>query len=147
MRRHAIIVDIDGTLANIDHRRHLVSGENNHWNEFFQRMTLDTPNKWCSDLIDLYHSGRVEILLVTGRPSNFGEQTSRWLKHYVIPYSELFMRQEGDYRPDQEIKKEIYKTKIEPFYEVLFVVDDRAKVVKMWRELGLVTLACAEGNY
>ena len=59
----------------------------------------------------------------------------------------LMMRKTDDTRPDQEIKKEIYQNFIEPKCDVLFVVDDRLKVVKMWRELDLTVLQCAEGDY
>ena len=31
--------------------------------------------------------------------------------------------------------------------EILFVLDDRSQVVKMWRELGLTCLQVADGNF
>ena len=57
------------------------------------------------------------------------------------------MRQNSDRRPDDVIKAEIYETCIEPYYNVLYVFDDRDRVVKMWREKGLTCLQVAEGNF
>lgn len=59
----------------------------------------------------------------------------------------LHMRPDGDFRPDVEVKKEIYKREIEGQFKVLFAVDDRASVVEMWRAQGLVCLQCAKGDF
>jgi hypothetical protein len=48
------------------------------------------------------------------------------------------MRTEGDHRSDDIVKKEIYEKRIAPQYDVVIVFDDRDKVVKMWRDLGLL---------
>jgi hypothetical protein len=57
-----------------------------------------------------------------------------------VPISnwELLMRTEGDHRSDDIVKKEIYEKRIAPQYDVVIVFDDRDKVVKMWRDLGLL---------
>jgi hypothetical protein len=57
------------------------------------------------------------------------------------------MRKEGDHREDSVIKKEIYLKDILPKNEVLFIVEDRLSVVKMWRSLGLVCLQCDWGDF
>jgi len=57
------------------------------------------------------------------------------------------MRSQGDTRPDEIVKREIYEEHIKPLYNVDFVLDDRNKVVKMWRSLGLKVLQVAEGNF
>ena len=36
---------------------------------------------------------------------------------------------------------------IEPFYDVLCVLDDRDQVVRMWRHRGLTCLQVAPGNF
>ena len=49
---------------------------------------------------------------------------------------ELYMRKEGDYRPDTTIKYEMmYELKITPD-DVLCILDDRQSVVDMWRKEG-----------
>jgi len=57
------------------------------------------------------------------------------------------MRKDNDFRPDEEIKKEIYNNFIKDDYNIFFVLDDRTKVVNMWRSLGLTCLQVADGNF
>jgi len=52
-----------------------------------------------------------------------------------------------DYRDDRIIKEEIYREKIAPVYNALFVLDDRDRVVAMWRDLGLTCLQVANGDF
>ena len=60
----------------------------------------------------------------------------------------LLMRKDGDNRPDQIVKRELYERHVVGLYEVEGVLDDRAKVVRMWRdELGLTCLQVADGNF
>ena len=62
--------------------------------------------------------------------------------------TQLFMRPAGDTRDDRIVKREIYEREIKGKYNVLWVLDDRNKVVDMWRrELGLTCLQVAEGNF
>lgn len=167
-KKDAIIVDIDGTLANCDHRRHFVDGthEKQDWKSFYESMTEDTINEWCNFIIEKCCYDEVgflnkSILLVSGRPEEYRELTSNWLiknnltfdKKYNL-YSDdqedsikLFMRKTSDYRDDTIIKEEIYREHIEPFYNVLFAIDDRRKMADLWRKLGLVCLHCAPGDF
>ena len=68
------------------------------------------------------------------------KETEEWLKKHV-PITEdrdweLYMRKEGDYRPDTTIKYEMmYELKITPD-DVLCILDDRQGVVDMWRQEG-----------
>lgn len=40
-----ILIDLDGTLANCDHRRHFVEGTKKNWSDFYQNMAFDTVNE------------------------------------------------------------------------------------------------------
>ena len=58
------------------------------------------------------------------------------------------MRQEGDYRPDYEVKLEIYENYIVPLgYHIDFALDDRNQIVDMWRSIGIKTLQVEPGNF
>jgi FMN phosphatase YigB (HAD superfamily) len=39
----AILFDVDGTLANCEHRVHHVQNGNRDWNKFFAEMHLESP--------------------------------------------------------------------------------------------------------
>ena len=50
------------------------------------------------------------------------------------------------YMPDEILKKKMLDTFVD-INDVFLVVDDRDKVVKMWRDLGLNTFQVAPGNF
>lgn len=138
----AIICDIDGTLAH-----HGPQGR--EFNDY-QRVGEDVPNRPILTLLSsLAVWPAYDILLVSGR-EDVGycrSLTELWLKSYVVPYHRLFMRGPKDHRRDDIVKQEIYERDIKPNWDVLFVIDDRTRVVKMWRSLGLTCLQVAEGDF
>jgi hypothetical protein len=60
-----------------------------------------------------------------------------WITKWDLPIDALYMREGGDQRVDSTVKTEMYRTLIEPFFDVRCVVDDRPQVVAAWRALGL----------
>lgn len=146
MKKAAIIVDLDGTLADIAHRRVHVEGKKKDWKSFNQNIIEDALNFWCREIIRRMIPDH-EILLVSGRTEELREETLAWLKKFEVPFTELFMRKRGDHRDDTVVKREIYRHSIRPTHDVLFVIDDRAKVVRMWRDEGLVCLQCDWGDF
>jgi predicted secreted acid phosphatase len=147
LKQPAIIVDLDGTLCNADHRRHHVESKPKNWKAFYDGMVDDHINAWCVRLVNAMASKGYQVLFVTGRPDNYRKQTEDWIAPRLWSGSPIFMRKEGDYRQDSIVKTQIYKEAIEPHYDVLFCIDDRKQVVDAWRALGLVCLQCAEGNF
>ena len=131
-----IICDLDGTLCNIEHRRHLVEGEKKNWKLFFDEMHKDTANAWCVLLLAAMRSRpATEIVFVTGRPDSHKGMTEEWLSRHGFAGNDLFMRKTGDYRPDWQIKEEILNKHLKDRL-ILFVIDDRKQVVDMWRRNG-----------
>ena len=143
----AILVDIDGTLADVEHRVHHVQAKTKDWKAFNDGMIHDELNHWCADLIKAMKKEAYKIVFITGRGESYREPTVDWMNKNKIEYDELFMRPKADRREDFEVKKELYENSIKEQYKVLFVVEDRASVVKMWRELGLVCLQCDWGDF
>lgn len=147
---NAIILDIDGTLSDPSHRRPIINEpekpSDEDWNKFFSKIGEDPANNWCVNLAHKYKETH-KIIVVTARPGTdqIIEDTVQWLGDKHIPYDELHFRPEGDRRPDQKVKKEILEEEITA--DIEFVVDDRKKVVDMWRNQGLTVLHCAEGDF
>jgi hypothetical protein len=134
----SIIVDIDGTIADNMHRQSILEAEPKNWDAFFSECHLDLPIEPVVEIVqilDKYHS----ILIVTGRSDKYRELTTLWLKKYEIPFEELYMRKDGDFRPDHEIKEEILHI-IRQSYNPFLAIDDRQSVVDMWRRNGLICL-------
>lgn len=138
IKQKAIICDIDGTIA--------IKGNRNIFD--YSKVHLDTVNQPVYEILKNIPKD-VVILFCSGRDDNCKNETLNWLfdnlktGHKV----DLFMRTTGDKRPDDIVKEEIYKNYIEPNYEIIYVLDDRQKVVDMWRRIGLTCLQVAPGNF
>lgn len=158
----AIIVDLDGTLADIEHRRHYVEGDEKHFGKFHNDIPDDTVNNWCRNIISRFRGEEqnttrqynVEtpdfaVILVTGRMAHpkTVKDTIEWLDRNNIAYDELHMRPNEDYTPDDELKKRIYNEELKDRFDVKFAVDDRKRVVDMWRDIGLTCLQCKKGDF
>lgn len=134
-----ILCDIDGTLA--------------------KRVTNRSPydmTRVCEDDLDLAVAETVrafsdrgyKIIIVSARDESAREDTTLWLNRNEVPFEFIFLRLLGDTRPDDEIKKEIYNNVVDLMDgPPLLVLDDRDKVVWMWRKLGLKCFQVNYGNF
>ena len=135
----AVIFDIDGTLA-------LMNGRSPFdWS----RVGEDLVNEPVARIARDYIKNRdVKVFIVSGRDGGCFLETKNWLSTYALDgYDDLIMRPEGDGRKDSIIKEEIYREKFEDRYNILAVFDDRNQTVEKWRELGLLCLQVAPGNF
>lgn len=137
------IIDLDGTLACIDHRLHHVTDGKKDWNAFFEGIPHDTPSEPIVRIVNALRRDNYEIVLCSGRPEKCRESTVEWLQRHKIVYSSLYMRADGDSRPDHIVKMQLLDGIIEDGFEPFIVIDDRSSVVQAWRERGLVCLQCA----
>ena len=144
----AIIIDLDGTLCDVSHRVHFVKEQPPNWPAFFDACADDTPNAAVVALYRAMLTSYHQIIYVSGRPETHRRHTEVWLeRHRLNGHTALLMRPTDDYRPDTEIKRELFGKYISGRYTILFTVDDRSSVVKMWRDLGLTCFQVAEGNF
>lgn len=143
---NAIIVDLDGTLADNSHRVHHITGEKKDWKTYNSLIPNDRINDWCDTIVKKFF-GPWSVLLVTGRPESTRKDCEEWLRKYSVPYTQLLMRGSGDFRADWIVKEMIYQDEIKNKYQTLFVLDDRKTVVEMWRRNGLTCLQCAPGDF
>jgi predicted kinase len=143
----AVIFDIDGTLANTEHRQHFIVSKPKDWKGFFNAAPLDPVHYPIRNLFHIFRESYHAIICVSGRPSEYRKATEKWLEDNGLNPAWLLMRGFNDKRDDDVIKKELYEKYIKPRFDVKYVVDDRNRVVKMWRSLGLTCLQCAEGDF
>lgn len=142
------LFDVDGTLADIQHRRHFLSGDKPDWKSFNSRMGDDSPNWPVVNLYrTLWESQKYELILISGRGEESRKVTETWLTWNSIPFDRLLMRPLGDFRSDVKVKQDILGQLLAEGLEISFVVDDRASVVDMWRSNGITCLQCAEGDF
>jgi len=126
----AIIVDIDGTLANNNKKRSPFE---------WDKVGLDECDSVIADIVKSMEFMGYKIIIMSGRDSVCREQTKNWLADYRLWYHELLMRTEGDMRKDSIIKKELFDL-VRDKYNIVLVIDDRPVVCRMWRDMGLKVL-------
>lgn len=135
---HAIICDIDGTIA------HNVSRSPYDGT----RVDEDLPDEAVIRLVNLYHEHGGEIIFLSGREDSCRMKTLDWIRKYTDAKSfMLLMRRAGDNRKDSIIKKALFEIYVKKEYYIDFVLDDRNQVVELWRSLGLTCLQVADGNF
>lgn len=142
-----ILCDIDGTIANVDHRLHYVKDKK--WDDFFDAMYNDKPIFSIYDkMIKDVDSNNAFLVFVTGRPERYREMTIDWLKKYYNLNRTsflLFMRSNGDYRKDF-VTKEYFLEKLFRDFNIIRIYDDRPSVIRMWKENGLEVVDCGDGE-
>lgn len=139
-KKPAFVFDLDGTVQ-LMHRRSPYNGMDS---------VKDFPNMSViivlQGLMKAYPDA--EFIALSGRESSAFDVTYDALCDYNIEPHCLFMREDGDSRSDDKIKKEIYETFILPFYNVIAVFDDRSQVVRMLRDdLKLHVFQVADGDF
>lgn len=143
-----VVFDLDGTLADIEHRRHFVADDREDgpdWDAFFGACFDDTPkHEVISALTAMLAAGhRVEIW--SGRSDAVAIPTLQWLAQHGVDMNKvgIRMRQRYDYTPDEALKRSwIYH-----YGRPDIVFDDRDKVVAMWREEGVTCCQVAPGDF
>lgn len=135
---HAIICDIDGTIAKMTGRNPF------EWHSVGE----DEPKQNIIDIVNVYYTLGINIIVLSGRDGSCKSETELWLKKNGVLYHDLFMRAPNDNRNDAIIKKELFDTHIRNKYHIRFILDDRDRVVDMWRNvLGLTCLQVNYGNF
>lgn len=151
--KDTVIADLDGTIALIEHRLHHIHsntyphpGFKPDWRAFFAACKDDLPNTQVIRILRRL-SDDLRIHIVSGRSDEVRAETINWLKQQQVPFDNLIMRKEGDHTPDDVLKRSWIDTGIIDKERVFCVLDDRKRVVDMWRSYGFTTLQVAEGEF
>lgn len=149
-----VIVDIDGTIANGDHRVHYIQpkekGEKKDWGRYFSLLHDDKPHLDIIWMVKTLHAAGCKIVICSGREDRTRDKTVIWLDEVAGLagiYEKLYMRPLNDYRNDAIIKKELLDQIRADGYDPFLVIDDRDRVVAMWRDEGLRCLQVAYGDF
>jgi hydroxymethylpyrimidine pyrophosphatase-like HAD family hydrolase len=144
-----VVFDLDGTLANIEHRLGYVRSKPKNWPAFDAGIPNDDVNPHVAEVFySLQRSGN-EIIFASGRSEKTRDATVKWLQdnHFWDYRSKLYMRKADDYRSDDIIKREILDDIIADYGQKPdMVFDDRPRVVKMWRDNGIFVFDVYQGE-
>lgn len=141
------VFDIDGTLANTDHRNQYLKQTPKDWTSWTNNAHKDTPYWEIVDLVQAAHNLGIRVVIATGRMNHHREQTTEWLAEHNIYYDILYMRPDKDFRDDNIVKKEYLDDMREKGYNPVMVFEDRDRVVEMWRANGIKCLQVQPGAY
>ena len=144
-RQDIVIFDIDGTLADVSARLHHLEKRPKNWKAFFAGIAEDPAITPMVHLCNTLFAAGFHVILCTGRPDNLRGVSKAWLAREGVQYHELYMRAVNDRRSDVEVKRDLLAHLDKS--RVAFVVEDRDRVVEMWRQEGLMCLQCASGAF
>ena len=154
-----IICDIDGTLMNVEKRVEYAKKHKKDtdrvmdWDIFLNPMVMlefDTPNKDVVGVIkSLYHSDweNYNLIITSARNERHRDVTRLQLKNAGIQYDAMYLRDDGDFRPDDIVKAELLGKIITDGYDPTVAFDDRNQVVNKWRELGIHCYQVRTGDF
>lgn len=145
MTQELVIFDIDGTLADISQRIHHIRNRPKNWDAFNAGMAKDKAIHSMIRLCNILYTAGLHIILCSGRDERNRPETVEWLKQQGVNYHELWLRKDNDKRQDAVIKREMLQNVDKS--RILFIVEDRSRVVEMWRSEGLTCLQCAPGEF
>lgn len=134
-----VIVDIDWTLANVNHRLHHLEWKKD-WKLFFNDMVYDTvyePVKTVVNMLSETHP----IVVMSWRPDSYWFETEQWLKDNWIKYNYLLMRSAWDWRTDVEVKRSLHSLIKQ---DVAFAFDDRACIIKLRESMWIYVFNCSD---
>jgi hypothetical protein len=132
--RPLAVIDIDGVVADVRHRLHLVQDKPKRWSEFFAAAADDPPLPEGVALV-LELAADHDILWLTGRPERNRRLTTTWLAAQGLPAEPLLMRPDRDFRPARITKRDELR-RIRRTREIAVVVDDDPAVVEVLRADG-----------
>ncbi len=147
-KKLTVIFDVDGTIADVEHRRHLVNGGNKDWSSFRAETVNDTPVQWVCDIAKRYIAQGDEVAFFSARNESEREITERQISEWIGDgHKGVFLRPNDSYEPDEIFKAELADKFEEMGGKIDLVFDDRNKVVDMWRARGTTVVQVADGDF
>lgn len=141
-----IVFDIDGVLADNRHRFKFIEQAPKNWDLYYDMMGADPVFDQVAAIMNSlgeYNS----IFLCTGRPTKYRQRTKHWMDSadlWDVVYR-MFMRAEGDFRPNPEIKEEMAKTITRDYGKIDMVFEDDTRSVEIWRKYAPIVMEVKHG--
>ena len=147
-----IVFDLDGTLADCEHRMHYITGGGpRDWQSFNLACPKDKPIWQTVNLFDaLGRDAKNTLAIWTGRGEEVRRETEIWLvEHLGFQYNfcDLKMRAVGDYTEDHILKERWFNEAKNNNFHIHLALDDRARVIEMWRRNGVLAYHVTDGFF
>jgi len=141
-----IVFDLDGTLANIEHRMGYVRSKPKNWAAFDAGIPNDKMNEPVAAVF--WSLATHDIILASGRSERTRAATEYWLRgNGLVGWQKLYMRKADDFRSDDIVKQEILDQIVADYGKKPdMVFDDRPRVVRMWRDNNIFVFNVYQGE-
>jgi uncharacterized HAD superfamily protein len=129
----AVIVDMDGTLADVTSIRHHVRQRPKDFDAFHRESVNVPPHDHVVQQVRDFKAAGHDILIVTARKARWRHHTAMWLALNDVPNDALFMRGDKDGRVDVEVKKDILDN-ISLNWTIVHAIDDNPSIIRLWED-------------
>lgn len=136
--RSCVIFDMDGTLADVSGIRHHVRGLARDFDAFHAASVDCPPHHDVVAMARDFHDAGIDVVIVTARTHRWRHHTAWFLAMHDVPSVAMFMRHDGDQRPDVDVKRDIL-ARIRQTWNVVAAVDDNPNVTALWISEGIPT--------
>lgn len=132
----AVIVDIDGTIA--------LTGNRDIYD--YSKVDVDIPRMDVVKVIKSLEEQNIKIIIFSGRKLQAKDKTIQWLKDNLIPFNEIYLRnnEESNNNCSDIVAKYRMFNEVRDKYDFIGAFDDRPKVTRLYQELGLTTFFVGE---
>ena len=144
----AVVFDIDGVLANADHRQEILfsGGRRKNWKAFFAAAGEDAVIAEVARATELMDRDLC-IVLLTARPTTIQRTTITWLLQHDLRWDLLVMRPEGDFRSSPEAKRFAVHELRAAGFDLRLAFDDDRRNVDMFHDEGIPCIYIHSGYY
>ncbi len=142
----AVVVDLDGTLADAAGRQHFLDRKPKDWRGFFAACGEDPVLAHVSRLVECLDP-QLAVVILTARPVWVREATVAWLERFAVHWDLLVMREERDYRSSPDAKRDAVRALTGIGFDLRLAVDDDPRNVAMFESEDIPTLYVHSGYY
>ncbi len=142
----AVVVDIDGVLADAAGRQHLLQGPTPDWRAFFDAGADDPAIEEVNALLVLLDPS-LAVCLVTARPLTIQSHTLRWLERHDLRWDLLVMREWGDYGASRDFKRDAVHDLRSYGFDLRLAFEDDRRNVDMFHREGVPCIYIHSGYY
>ena len=124
-----IVVDLDGTMCDLEHRKHNPYDASN--------CDKDGRHEHVINMCELLHKNGHKVFFFSGREDKYKEPTLKWLTENVGHEYELHMRESGNAEKDSKLKERLFRDNVLNKYFCAAWIDDRLSVCRFVYNAGL----------
>jgi hypothetical protein len=124
------VFDLDGTCDEDTPSRHII--------KLAQTLGEASPN---------LDGTTTAIVYMSSRSDECREKIEGWMYRNYLPEGKIYMRKQGDHRPDYKVKSELLDQLLADGFEPIMAFDYRDQVVKMWRDRCIPCAQVAAGDF